>query len=206
MAEPKERAEAAIAEPEQLASPRMPGDVLRGAPGQGRRSVGRVEAADVIQVLDALDEAGVRHWAGGGWGVAALAGRQTRPHRDLDLAVDAKDLGSCLAALGRLGYAAETDWLPVRIELSAAGGRWVDVHPVAFGEDGHGRQADLDGGSFDYPPDAFSHGLIAGRSVPCLSAGQQRRFRTGYEYRPEDIHDLAQLGALPESATHGPDS
>ena len=41
-------------------------------------SVGCVDAADVIGVLDALDEAGVRSWVGGGWGVAALAGRQTR--------------------------------------------------------------------------------------------------------------------------------
>jgi hypothetical protein len=73
-------------------------------------------------------------------GVAALARRQTRWHRDLDLAVDAVDLGFCLVMLGRLGY------------------------PVAFDEDGHGRQADLDGGVFDYPPDAFSRGLGARRS------------------------------------------
>ena len=150
----------------------------------------------MVQVLDALDEAGVRHWVAGGWGVAALAGRQTRQHRDLDLAVDAACLSRCLAALGRLGYAAETDWLPARIELRSPGERWVDIHPVAFGEDGHGRQADLDGGFFDYPPGAFSRGVIGGRDVPCLSAAQQRRFRTGYAHRPQDVHDLAQLDAL----------
>jgi lincosamide nucleotidyltransferase A/C/D/E len=157
-----------------------------------------VDAEDVIQVLDALDAAGVRHWVGGGWGVAALAGRQTRQHRDLDLNIDAADLGSCLTALAGLGYVAETDWLPSRIEVRASGHRWVDVHPVAFGEDGSGRQADLDGGFFEYPPDAFGRGLIAGRSVGCLSARQQRRFHDlGYEHRPQDIHDLAQLDALP---------
>lgn len=156
-----------------------------------------MEARDVIEVLDALDEAGARHWVAGGWGVAALAGRQTRWHRDLDLAVDAADLSCCLAVLGRLGYAAETDWLPARVELRAPADRWVDVHPVAFDEDGHGRQADLDGGVFDYPPDAFSRGLIAGHGVPCLSVRQQRLFRAGYEHRAKDIHDLAQLDALP---------
>ena len=158
-----------------------------------------MEAEDVIQVLDALDGAGTRHWVGGGWGVAALAGRQTRQHRDLDLAVDARDLGRCLLVLDRLGYAAETDWLPVRIELRSAGERWVDVHPVVFDESGYGRQADLEGGSFDYPPDAFSRGLIDGRTVPCLSARQQRRFRSGYDHRPQDVHDLDQLDALPDS-------
>jgi lincosamide nucleotidyltransferase A/C/D/E len=155
-----------------------------------------VDAEDVIEVLDALGGAGVRYWVAGGWGVTALVGRQTRPHRDLDLAVDAADLGRCLGLLGGLGYAAETDWLPSRIELRAPGDRWVDVHPVGFGEDGSGRQADLDGGFFEYPPDAFDRGRIAGRVVGCLSARQQRRFRSGYEHRPQDIHDLAQLDAL----------
>jgi hypothetical protein len=82
-------------------------------------------------------------------------------HRDLDLAVNAADLGRCLAALEQLGYAAETDWLPSRIELRAPGDRWVDVHSVAFGSDGSGRQADLDGGFFGYPPDVFGRrGLL----------------------------------------------
>jgi len=151
--------------------------------------------ADVFQVLDALDEAGVRHWVGGGWGIAVLAGRQTREHRDLDLAVDAADLERCLTALTELGYAPETDWLPTRIELRAGGDRWVDVHPVAFDQQGHGRQADLNGGFFDYPRDAFTSGFIAGRAVPCLSAGQQRLFHSGYELRPQDVHDLTQLDA-----------
>jgi hypothetical protein len=95
-----------------------------------------VRVEDVIVVLDALHGAGVSCWVGGGWGVAVLAGRQTREHRDLDLAVDAAGLGECLAVLSDLGYRAETDWLPVRIELRAAGDRWVDVHPVAFDDDG----------------------------------------------------------------------
>jgi lincosamide nucleotidyltransferase A/C/D/E len=154
--------------------------------------------ADVVEVLDALDEAGVRHWVGGGWGVAALAGRQTREHRDLDLAVDAADLNHCLTVLGELDYTAETDWLPVRIELRSSGDRWVDIHPVAFDEHGHGVQAGLDGATFDYPPEAFTRGFLAGRGVPCLSANQQRQFRAGYQHRAQDIHDLAQLDALPD--------
>ena len=155
-----------------------------------------MRANDVIEVLNLLYGARVRHWVGGGWGVAALAGRQTREHRDLDLAVDSDDLDTCLQVLGQRGYTAETDWLPVRIELQAPGARWVDVHPVSFSTDGHGRQPDLDGGHFDYPPTAFATGSIGGRLVHCLSAQQQRRFRSGYEHRPQDIHDLAELDGL----------
>ena len=153
---------------------------------------------DVVCVLDALDESGVRAWVGGGWGVAALAGRQSREHRDLDLAVDADDLQKCLQALGFLGYAAETDWLPVRIELQAPGNRWVDVHPVVFDDCGHGRQAGLNGTHFEYPPGAFAQGSLGGRRINCLSAGQQRLFHAGYEHQAKDDHDLAELDALPE--------
>lgn len=156
-----------------------------------------MRAPDVIQVLDVLDGAGVRYWIGGGWGVVALTGRQTREHRDLDLAVNAEDLSSCLVSLGHLGYTAATDWLPVRVELAAPGARWVDVHPVTFAGDGHGRQAGLNGAQFDYPPSAFTSGSIAGRRVNCLSAGQQREFRSGYAHRPQDVHDLTELDALP---------
>jgi lincosamide nucleotidyltransferase A/C/D/E len=156
----------------------------------------RVIFGEVERVLDALASHGVRHWVGGGWGVAALAGVQTREHRDLDLAVDAEDLTVCLQTLERLGYRRETDWLPVRVEYAAPGRGWVDVHPVGFDDSGHGRQQDLDGGHFDYPPDGFTVGAVRGRAVPCLSAGQQRRFHAGYEPRPQDMHDLEQLAAL----------
>lgn len=164
--------------------------------------MGLVEAADVVRVLDALDEAGVRYWAAGGWDVAVLAGRQTRRRRDLDLAVDAAGLGCCLAVLGRLGYAAETDWLPSRVELHAPGDRWADVHPVTFGAGGCGRQAGRDGGFFEYPPGAFGAGLIAGRSVPCLSAGQQRRFRAGYPLRPRTF--TTSPSSAPSAASPAP--
>ena len=163
--------------------------------------MGAVDAVDVIQVLDALDGAGARHWVGAGWGVAALAGRQTRQHRDLDLNVDAADLSRCLAVLGALGYTAETDWLPSRVELRAPGDRWLSRTSIRLpsARTGCGRQSDRDGGFFEYPPDAFGRGLIAGRSVGCLSARQQRRFHNlGYEHRPQDIHDLVQLDGLPD--------
>ena len=153
---------------------------------------------DVACVLDALDESGVRAWVGGGWGVAVLAGRQSREHRDLDLAVDADDLQRCLHTLGVLGYATETDQLPARIELRAAGDRWVDVHPVTFGRHGHGRQAGPGGAYFDYPAGAFARGALRGRWIGCLSIQQQRLFHTGYEHQAKDDHDLAELDAITE--------
>ncbi|MGY0006187.1 nucleotidyltransferase domain-containing protein [Micromonospora sp. I033] len=67
----------------------------------------------------------------------------TRPHGDLDLAVDAAQQAELPALLGRLGFTTPVDWLPVRAELTAPDGRTVDLHPVAFRPDGSGAQAGL---------------------------------------------------------------
>jgi hypothetical protein len=37
---------------------------------------------------------------------------------------------------------------------------------------------------------------LAGVPVPCVSAVAQRRFRSGYELRSVDLHDLAVLQEL----------
>jgi lincosamide nucleotidyltransferase A/C/D/E len=151
---------------------------------------------DVLIVLDRLSAAGCRVWVGGGWGVDALVGTQTRPHRDLDLALSADDEERALAALAELGYVIETDWRPVRLECAAAGGRWVDLHPVVFDESGNGVQADVDGGIFRYPAACFVTGTIGGRRVGCLSAEQQVIFHSGYPPRDIDRADLALLERL----------
>jgi lincosamide nucleotidyltransferase A/C/D/E len=161
-----------------------------------RSSVADVEFSEVERVLDVLDAAKIRYWVAGGWGVAALVGAQTREHRDLDLAVDSDDLVTCLQCLATLGYQRETDWLPVRVEYTAPGLGWIDVHPVTFDDAGHGRQEGLGGGHFDYPPDAFTVGRVQGRVISCLSLRQQRAFHSGYEPRSQDLHDLEKLAAL----------
>jgi lincosamide nucleotidyltransferase A/C/D/E len=150
----------------------------------------------VLAVLRALDTAGVRHWVAGGWGVDVLLGRQTREHRDVDVAVDVTASGAerrALAALAELGYAVETDQRPTRVELRAPGDRWVDLHPVVFDERGHGRQADLDGGWFDYPADALITAVIDDIEVACICVELQLRFHEGYPPREHDLHDVALL-------------
>jgi lincosamide nucleotidyltransferase A/C/D/E len=167
-------------------------------PGMAR--FGGMAAAEVVAVVAGLEAAGCRVWLEGGWGVDALAGRQTRAHRDLDLAVDAAQEADVLRVLEALGYSVETDWRPVRVELVAPGRGWVDVHPVAFDEDGDGVQAGFDGETFGYPAAGFTHGRIAGRRVGCITAAQQIAWRGGYEPRDVDRHDLAVLRRLERAA------
>jgi len=86
----------------------------------------------------------------------------------------------------------------VRVELHAPGSRWVDLHPVEFDADGHGRQAGLDDVVFDYPAGCFTVGCVDGREVACLDAEQQLRFHAGYAHRDIDRHDVALLRAVVE--------
>lgn len=153
-------------------------------------------ATEVHAVLDALAAVECRAWVGGGWGVDALVGAQSRPHRDLDLAIAADAEGAALQVLDALGYRIETDWRPVRLEVVAADRGRVDLHPLTFDEAGDGHQAGLDGTSFAYPASCFTTGTIAGRLVGCLTVGQQLLFHSGYEPRDIDRADLALLRAL----------
>jgi lincosamide nucleotidyltransferase A/C/D/E len=168
---------------------------VRGLSVEKRDNERLVLERDVVEVLAVLEAARCRYWVAGGWGVDALIGAQTREHRDLDLAIDEQDEADALNTLEGLGYAVETDWRPARIELALEPARWVDLHPVRFVADDVGRQADGEGGWFEYAPGGFTTGRIGGHVVPCLSAEQQLRFRRGYALRDVDRHDIALLVA-----------
>jgi lincosamide nucleotidyltransferase A/C/D/E len=153
-----------------------------------------VRAAQVVELLGRLAVVGPA-WVGGGWGVDALVGRQTRPHADLDLAVGADQLAGMLDVLSRLGFGVAVDWLPVRVELAHPDGRRVDVHPLRFQPDGSAAQDGLAGAVFHYAADGFTTGRVHGREVRCLSAAQQLAFRDGYQWREVDRHDVTLLRA-----------
>ncbi len=152
--------------------------------------------AEVLRVLGALEAAGCRFWLEGGWGVDALVGHQTRAHRDVDIDIDAACERTALSVLGGLGYAVETDWRPNRVELVSADRGWVDLHPLHLAEDGSAHQAALDGGDQVFPGSFFTSGYLNGVAVRCVSAQAQRLFRSGYEPRVVDVHDLAMLDEL----------
>lgn len=150
----------------------------------------------VRAVLAAVESVGCPYWLEGGWGVDALVGRQTRPHRDLDIDIDVTFADAVLAALGELGYAVETDWRPNRVELGAPGRGWVDVHPLVLDGLGNARQAALGGGWHDFPRRFFTIGHLDDLTVPCYTVEAQRRFHDGYRLRAVDRHDLAELDRL----------
>ena len=63
-----------------------------------------MDAPDVLDLYDALEELGVSIWIDGGWGVDALLEKQTRLHQDLDIAIQEKDVSVLRQLLEERGY------------------------------------------------------------------------------------------------------
>ncbi|MDT7726314.1 MAG: lincosamide nucleotidyltransferase [Actinomycetota bacterium] len=162
-----------------------------------------MDAHTVVELLARLSTAGVDVWIGGGWGVDALLGRQTRPHRDLDLMHDLEYEHLLVSVLKENGYAETFDARPVRFVMTRATGIELDLHPLVFAADGSARQAADDlGATFTYPAECFVTGRVLRTVVPCLSAAQQVYFHQGYEPRERDLHDMARLREAFGISTH----
>lgn len=169
----------------------------RSAPEPVQQEHPWITTADVVCILEALDQAGVRVWVDGGWGVDALVGSETRPHEDLDLVVDASDRGRAEGTLAALGYTHDplaSPGLPARFVLRDERSMQVDLHPVIFDADGNAWQTLGNGGWGLYPADGLDAvGSIGDRQVRCLNAALQVRHHLGYGPRPADRHDLRLL-------------
>jgi len=177
-----------------------------------------VSDMEALEILDLLTAVGARPWVAGGWGVDALAERQTRVHRDLDLMIRADRLDACLDVLRVDGFRVSADRLPVRVELDD-GVRVVDLHPVHDDPDdpddpdqpddpdapGATWQARPDGGRWRYPAESWVGGLIGGRTVLCASPALQLQAHAGYPPRDEDRHDLALLAEMLTDGPEGPE-
>ncbi|MFF1699956.1 nucleotidyltransferase domain-containing protein [Streptomyces sp. NPDC058257] len=160
-------------------------------------------ADGVLFVLALLRRAKVEVWVGGGWGIDALLGEQTRDHRDLDLMHRQDQEVAVLAALSAEGFVESLDWRPIRFVLTHSDGREIDLHPLVFSNDSSAVQASPDPQRpFVYPSACLVTGTVQGTPVPCLSAEQQVYFHQGYEPTERDRHDMAQLRRVFGIATH----
>lgn len=152
--------------------------------------------ADLMAIIKILEESSIAYWIDGGWGIDVLAGKQTRTHRDIDIDFDARYTERLLAILTNYGYMVDTDWGPVRIELYSEKLGFLDIHPFILNENGTSKQANLEGGYFEFEADYFGFGIFEGKTIPCISAKGQKVFHTGYELREVDKHDLEIIDRL----------
>ena len=123
-----------------------------------------------------------------------MVGRQTRPHRDLDLLIPLRQTLRAFESLTSSGFRLETDWFPTRFEVVDQHGVVVDVHPIRLESDGTARLELPDGGWWHFDADSLNgHGVVGDRPVRCVSVAQQVRDHTGYEPAASDRHDIAAL-------------
>ena len=155
-------------------------------------------AEEVLAVVDWLEARGAVHVITGGWAVDALVGRATRPHRDLDVIVEAGACDGLARWLRGRGYEAVADWLPIRIELRR-GRCGVDLHPMEVDGRGDGVQAGFGTQVFEHRAADRTRGRIGGRRVVVATAARLMELHRGYEPRPEDLHDIALLRRLLQS-------
>ena len=160
----------------------------------GRKEITTKE--DLMKVIELFENTGITYWLDGGWGVDILAGKQTRIHRDIDINFDAQYTEKLLNVLLNLGYKIDTDWKPVRIELYSDELGYLDIHPFVLNEDGTSKQADLEGGWYEFEKDYFGSVFFEGKTIPCISLKGQKVFHSGYELRDKDKHDISILESL----------
>jgi len=151
------------------------------------------EARRLVSVITDL---GVNACVGGGWGVDALLGEQTRTHSDLDFWVPADELHALLRGLVDQGIDRVCPWpgdRPWNWVLHDGSNRRVDLHlyePISDEEWHYGSA--IEGETF--PAEALAGtGSIGGLEVRCESPIWALRFHSGYEPRATDRHDMRLL-------------
>lgn len=154
-----------------------------------------MQAADVIAVYDNLSRNGIVTWIDGGWGVDALLGEQTRPHEDLDIVVQQKDLPKLRELLGNQGYrdVERDDTSAWNFVLGDMRGRLIDVHAITFDDNGNGLYGPVEKGEL-YPAASLTgSGMVDGRPVKCISPEWLVKFHSGYALDENDHKDVTAL-------------
>jgi lincosamide nucleotidyltransferase A/C/D/E len=151
----------------------------------------------LVELLDVLDSEKIEAWLDGGWGVDALLGEQTRPHKDVDLIVRVGDLARLASVLRRRGYEVVPGGTPANMVFRNAAALEIDIHAVEFDASGNGNYLMANGEYWSYPAEGFSGGgSVGGRAVRCLTAEVQvLGHATGYTPDAKDINDMERLRA-----------
>ena len=141
------------------------------------------------------------------WGIDALLGEQTRPHKDLDLIMHVDNVVPLCVLLGRQGYMLKELWeenqwvtdrvghrVPTAFVLYDAAGCELDLHVLRLDEKGNEVPAwEVEEGVVLRGRDLAVEGKVVGQTVRCLSPDVQMQWHTGYVLPEEQVQDLKRL-------------
>ncbi|EFH82365.1 hypothetical protein Krac_3174 [Ktedonobacter racemifer DSM 44963] len=156
----------------------------------GQKSHVIMSGEAVVELMRLCEQNGIEVFVDGGWGVDALLGRQTRPHADLDIALQHKDVPKLRALLEARGYkdVPRDDTRDCNFVMGDDRGHEVDFHSYTF--DAHGKLVF----GLEYPLASLTGtGSIQGYSVKCISPEWMVKFHSGYELDEDDYHDVLAL-------------
>ncbi|MDE2030747.1 MAG: aminoglycoside nucleotidyltransferase [Patescibacteria group bacterium] len=148
----------------------------------------------VLEIYSSLDNIGIPIWIDGGWAKDALIGRQTREHRDLDIAVERKNLDKLINYFESLKYkeiprSEENKWDIVLGDDDSE----IDIHAFEFDDN----SKIIDKPYWDaYSEDALNGiGHINGIRVRCVNINHLLKTldEKKRELREKDRHDLSLL-------------
>lgn len=166
-----------------------------------------VSAQDAISIYKRFSNKSIQIWLTGGWGIDALLGVQTRPHKDLDAILLLDDIVRMCEILGHVGYNLKELWSENSWTVDKEGnktatafvlhdkeGREFDAHAIRLDEQGNGIPAWVGSEDFIFSSeDLAGAGKIAGYQVKCISVESQVRCHAGYELPEKQVRDLEWL-------------
>ncbi len=146
-----------------------------------------MDQEEVVRILELADIASIPMVIAGGWAVDALLGWQTRPHNDLDIAINRSYLMRFLGILSRIGYGlvAEANKDDARYLLDNGAGHQIEIH--AYSRDDKGRI--MSGSRF--PSNSLTgQGKIGHLKVSCLAPEWLVDSYTDKEINQKTLQDL----------------
>ncbi|MBN2392291.1 MAG: hypothetical protein JXR84_16300 [Anaerolineae bacterium] len=165
-----------------------------------------ITAEEAIRIYQRLLENNIQVWLVGGWGIDALLGEQTRPHKDLDVIMLVDDVGRMRELLSHDGYEFGYLWeenigtvdahgveTATAFVLQNAEGDEVDAHAMRLDAEGNGIPAWDAEGRILKRQDLAGGGIIAGVTVLCYTPEMQMACHTGYELPDKQVRDLERL-------------
>ena len=166
-----------------------------------------MNSRDVIRIYKHLFKYDIKVWLTGGWGIDALLGENTRPHKDLDVLVPFEDIVKLCRIMSVEGYEIIEVWeencwrvdadgnqIPTAFVLEDAQGCQLDVHAVDLNAQGDALPAWNEADEFMFSAENLaSTGLIEGFLVRCISATAQVFCHVGYELPEEHLKDMKLL-------------
>lgn len=166
-------------------------DILKGVPLCLNPSQSPVmDQEEALRIIDLAEIAGIPIVIDGGWAVDAHLGWQTRPHSDLDIAINHQYLPRFLGILSRLGYGhvPRDDQWEHSFVLQDGGGHQIDIHSYIRNDQGQ-----IIGG-VEYPGDSLTgQGKIGHAKVRCIKADWLVDFHLGCPFDESDFNDVKYL-------------